>query len=238
MLYFTYIAYSWMCTSLRSSSFDKHGVLGFLFLWSLWVGCWGFTLGNRFVHVNIFLIGPPETLDIHSHGWSLQCLYSSGFCGCSYLTWPVSSLRPKSATKEETRPLSCQEALPSFKYFSFYQRHLLNRNWPENGRTCCCACSSCTCPVTSASVFQSWRRRWCTMMCARIQRSCIAWPTQVFTKQSLRLSVNSKDVFRPWRPREAAYVPGELISATRRCGKKDGPRPHFGWIWREKCVHL
>lgn len=69
------------------------------------------------------------------------------------------------------------------------------------------------------SVFQSWRRRWFTMMCARIQRSCRAWSTQVSNKQTLQLSVSSKDAYRPWRPREATSVPGELIFATKRCGR-------------------
>lgn len=56
------------------------------------------------------------------------------------------------------------------------------------------------------------------MMCVRTQRSCRALSTLVFTKQTLQLSVSSDGACRPWKQREATYVPEELISATRRCG--------------------
>lgn len=69
----------------------------------------------------------------------------------------------------------------------------------------------------AAFVFQSWRRRWCTTMCARIRRSCRAWSTQVFIKQTLQLSVSSKDAYRPWKPRGATSVPAELTCVTKRC---------------------
>lgn len=69
----------------------------------------------------------------------------------------------------------------------------------------------------AAFMFQSWRRRWCTTMCARIRRSCRAWSTQVFIKQTLQLSVSSKDAYRPWKPRGATSVPAELTCVTKRC---------------------
>lgn len=234
MLYFMYIAYNWMCTSLRSSSFDKQGVMGFLFLWSLWVGCWGFTLGNHFVHVNIFLIGPPETLDVHSHGSYLQCLYSSGFCGCSYLTWPVSGLHPKSAT-QETRPLSCQEALPSFKYFSFYQRqrHLLNRNWPENGRTCCCACRVVHVKLLLLRCFRA-KRGGGVLWCVWGSRGAAEHgPRRYSPSRVCGCPSTQKTSSDPGDQERQHMCPASLSPQQEGVGKKGGPCPRFGWIWRE-----
>lgn len=79
----------------------------------------------------------------------------------------------------------------------------------------------------TAFVLQSWRRRWCTTMCVRIKRSCRAWSTQVSNTPTLRLSLSSKDAYRPWRPREATSVPGELISGTKRCGRVSLTLIHF-----------
>lgn len=113
---------------------------------------------------------------------------------------------------------------------------LLTHKWHRKiGRIyswCTLKKKSCTIPIAqlnmqqvgkahslTAFVFQSWWRRWCTMMCVRIRRNCRAWSTHMFNRQPPQLSASSKGACTPWSPREATYVPGDLISATRRYGQ-------------------